>query len=313
MNKSKILVIGGAGYIGSVLTEELLKKGFHVEVYDLFDRTESSLVFAAQYPDFKATRIDVLDEENLKHKLKGFDVIIPLAALVGAPLCSRHETIAELLNYKSVKNICEFADKDALVIYPNTNSGYGIMKDGEEMCTEESPLNPISVYGETKVRAEKAVIEREGIAFRLATVFGTSYRMRLDLMVNEFVYRAYKDSCIVLFEGHFRRNFIHIRDVAGAFIHAIENRDLMKSNAYNLGLSEANLTKIELCNKIKEVFPNFAVIHEEIGEDPDKRDYLVSNQKLESTGWTPRYSLDFGIRELANFYKTFKGNSNSNV
>ena len=312
-NKIKVLVIGGAGYIGSVLTEELLKKNYAVKVLDLFDRVESSMSYAAQYADFEAVRVDVLDIDKVKPHLKGVDVIIPLAALVGAPLCARHPTLAEMLNYESVKNLCESVPSEVLVIYPNTNSGYGIMNDGEDICTEESPLNPISIYGETKVRAEQQVVMRNGIAFRLATVFGSSHRMRLDLMVNEFVYRAFKDGCIVLFEGHFRRNFIHVRDVAGAFIYAIENCSTMKGEVYNLGLSSANLTKIELCEKIKDIFPGFRVIEADIGEDPDKRDYLVSNDKLEATGWRPNYSLDMGIKELANYYKTFKAMHYGNV
>lgn len=312
-NKIKVLVIGGAGYIGSVLTEELLKKNYAVKVLDLFDKVESSMSYAAQYADFEAVRADVLDIDEIKPHLHDVDVIIPLAALVGAPICARHPTIAEMLNYDSVKNLCENAPSDTLLIYPNTNSGYGIMNDGEDICTEESPLNPISIYGETKVRAEQQVVMRNGIAFRLATVFGSSYRMRLDLMVNEFVYRAFKDGCIVLYEGHFRRNFIHVRDVAGAFIHAIENNSTMKGEVYNLGLSSANLTKIELCEKIKDIFPSFNIIEADIGEDPDKRDYLVSNAKLEATGWSPDYNLDMGIRELANYYKTFKAMNYGNT
>ena len=311
--KTKVLIVGGAGYIGSVLTEELLKKNYEVKVIDLFDKVESSLSYAAQYADFEAVRGDALDIHALKHHLQDADVIIPLAALVGAPICERHPTLAKMLNYDSVKNICENSPQDALLIYPNTNSGYGIMGGDEDICTEDSPLNPISIYGETKVKAEQKVIERNGIAFRLATVFGSSHRMRLDLMVNEFVYRAFKDGCIILFEGHFRRNFIHVRDVAGAFIHAIENKNVMRGEVYNLGLSSANLTKIELCGRIKDVFPGFTIIEADIGEDPDKRDYLVSNAKLESTGWRPKYSLEIGIRELANFYKTFKGMTYGNV
>ncbi len=311
--KLQVVITGGAGYIGSVLTEELLNKGYAVTVLDLFDKTDSSMTYAAKHVDFNAERVDILDTQAIQAHVRKADIIIPLAALVGAPLCERHKRMAEMVNYESVNNICDLAPKNSLVIYPNTNSGYGIMGADEEMCTEESPLNPISIYGDTKVRAEKRVISGNGIAFRLATVFGSSYRMRLDLMVNEFVYRAFKDNCIVLFEGHFRRNFIHVRDVAGAFIHAIENHNKMRGQVYNLGLSEANLTKVELCKKIKEVFPSFCIIEADIGKDPDKRDYLVSNEKLERTGWKPKYSLEFGIKELANYYKTFKAMHYGNV
>lgn len=309
----KILITGGAGYIGSVLTEMLLQKGYHVTVADLFNQLESSLAFAAQYKSFKAIRLDVLNTSQLIDLALGFDIIIPLAALVGAPLCSRHETLAELINYESVANLINHKRDDQLIIYPNTNSGYGIMEDGAEYCTEKSPLKPISIYGETKVRAESEVLASGGIAFRLATVFGSSYRMRTDLMVNEFVYRACKDKCIVLFESHFRRNFIHIRDVCHAFIHAIENSDKMSGEVYNLGLSSANLTKKQLCQKIKEQIPNFEIIENEISSDPDKRDYLVSNEKLEDTGWMPAYSIDDGISELINFYSTFSPVQTANV
>jgi nucleoside-diphosphate-sugar epimerase len=309
----KILITGGAGYIGSVLTELLLLEGYSVSVVDLFDKPESSLAYGGRFKNFRAIRMDVLDRENLIPIIEDHDVIIPLAALVGAPLCERHKTTAEMLNFQSVEFICKAVRSDQLVIYPNTNSGYGIMEGGAEFCTETSPLNPISIYGDTKVRAENSVIESNGIAFRLATVFGSSYRMRTDLMVNEFVYRALKDRVIVLFEANFRRNFIHVRDVCSAFIYAIENEGLMRSNVYNLGLSSANLTKKQLCEKIKLKIPNFAIIEHEISYDPDKRDYLVSNAKLEATGWSPKFTIDDGISELKNFYETFSPLSTSNV
>ncbi len=310
---NQVLITGGAGYIGSVLTEMLLLKGFKVHVVDTFMENNSSLAYAAQHPEFSCSRADVVDFAGIKSLVEKADIIIPLAALVGAPICSRHATMAELINYQAVKNIADIVRKDQLLIYPNTNSGYGVMKDEFQFCTEESPLNPISIYGDTKVRAENCVIEKNGIAFRLATVFGSSYRMRLDLMVNDFVWRAYKDNSIVLFQSHFRRNFIHVRDVCNAFIHGIKHKDKMGGNIFNLGLSTANLTKYELCKKIKNYFPSLNIIKAEIGEDPDKRDYLVSNEKLESTGWKPAYDLDFGIRELQNFYCTFKPNVAGNV
>ena len=228
-----ILITGGAGYIGSVLTETLLQLGHKVHVVDAFLESHSSLAFAANFDGFDCTRADVIDFHTIENLVKKADVIIPLAALVGAPICSRHATIAEMLNFQSIKNIADYISDDQLLIYPNTNSGYGVMEDGSEFCTEESPLNPISIYGDTKVRAENSVIQRNGIAFRLATVFGSSYRMRIDLMVNDFVWRAHKDNSIVLFESHFRRNFIHVRDVCGAFVHAIDNQDTMRGEIFN--------------------------------------------------------------------------------
>lgn len=308
-----ILITGGAGYIGSILTEMLLQKGYAVTVIDTFMENVSSLSHAACNPNFSAIRADVLDFANIKKYVECADVIIPLAALVGAPICARHATIAELLNYNAVKQIVDTVSDQQLLIYPNTNSGYGIMLDGHDYCTEESPLNPISIYGETKVRAEADVLNKNGVAFRLATVFGSSYRMRIDLLVNDFVWRAHKDGSVVLFESHFRRNFIHVRDVAKAFIHAIENKEQMRGNVYNLGLSSANLTKLQLCNEIKEFYPNLTIIEAEIGEDPDKRDYLVSNDKLEKTGWMPDYSIKDGVRELQQYYNTFKPNVAGNV
>ena len=312
-NMKNILITGGAGYIGSVLTETLLNRGYKVTVVDLFDQLESSLSYAAQYKNFSAKRLDVLDAKKLREFCTPFDVIIPLAALVGAPLCERHEVLAELINYKSIANILETKKSDQLIIYPNTNSGYGKMTDNEDFCTEESPLNPISVYGETKVRAEKDIINSGGIAFRLATVFGSSYRMRTDLMVNEFVYKAVKEKCVVLFESHFRRNFIHVRDVCKAFIHAIENSSSMSGEVYNLGLSSANYTKKQLCLKIKEQVKSFVIIENDISLDPDKRDYLVSNEKLEATGWSPDHSIESGIAELIKYYETFAPIKTANV
>ena len=309
----QVLITGGGGYIGSVLTEVLLKRGHAVTVIDTFMENVSSLSFAPHYENFRAIRADVLDFVAIEKHVTDAQIIIPLAALVGAPICARHATIAEMLNYGAVKQIIETVTAEQLVIYPNTNSGYGIMEDGEEFCTEESPLNPISIYGETKVRAEADVISKNGIAFRLATVFGSSYRMRIDLLVNDFVWRAHKDGSIVLFESHFRRNFIHVRDVAKAFVHAIDNASKMRGEVYNLGLSSANFTKMQLCEEIKTFYPGLSVIEAAIGEDPDKRDYLVSNKKLENTGWVADHLISDGIRELQKYYNTFKPNIAGNV
>lgn len=309
---TKVLITGGGGYIGSILTEFLLKKGYEVRVLDIFKESVSSLGSAVIFPKFSCEIIDTLNTEKVISEVKKHDIIIPLAALVGAPICAQNPKLAKLVNFEAIREICKEVSKDQLLLYPNTNSGYGIMEKGESVCREESALNPISVYGKTKVQAEELVLKNNGIAFRLATVFGSSFRMRTDLMVNEFVYRAHKDRSIVIFEGHFRRNFIHVRDVAYAFIHGIENCEKMRGEVYNMGLSSANLTKIELCSKIKQFYPDFEIIEAEIGEDPDKRDYLVSNEKLENTGWSAKYSLEDGIKELKSFYRTFRPTVTSN-
>ena len=241
------------------------------------------------------------------------DVIIPLAALVGAPLCSRDEVGTITTNRDSVISLTKLLSKEQMILMPITNSGYGIGESGK-LCTEESPLNPISLYGKTKVEAEAAVLEREtSISFRLATVFGFAPRMRLDLLVNDFVYRAVKDKAVVLFESHFKRNYIHIRDVTRAFLHGLENFETMKGEAYNVGLSDANLSKLELCQKIQKQVPQFTFLEAPIGEDPDKRDYIVSNDKVEATGFLPKYSLEDGISELVKGYNMISNTKYSNV
>lgn len=308
-----ILVTGGAGYLGSVLVPELLKLGHKVTVLDTFMFGQSSLAEVCHLENFDVVRGDARDEKLLKSLTKDKDVIIPLAALVGAPLCSRDALGTVSTNRDSIQTLSDILSKEQRILMPITNSGYGIGQDGI-YCTEETPLNPISTYGQTKVEAEKIVLERENsISFRLATVFGMSPRMRLDLLVNDFTYRAVKDGFIVIFEGHFKRNYIHIRDVARAFIHGIDHFETMKGEAYNVGLSDANLSKLELCAKIKEHVPNFTIMEAPIGKDPDQRNYIVSNDKIESTGYKPLYSLDMGIKELLKGYTIINNSKYSNV
>lgn len=308
-----ILVTGGAGYIGSVLVPELLKLDHEVTIIDNFMYKQDSLLDCCHFETFRAVRGDVRDKELVKKLIRDKDFVIPLAALVGAPLCDRDKIGAETTNRGAIKTLAEVLSKEQRIIIPISNSGYGIGQKGI-YCTEETPLNPISLYGRTKVDAEKIVLDRgNGISFRLATVFGMSPRMRLDLLVNDFTYRAVKDHFIIVFEGHFKRNYIHIRDVAEAFVHAIEKFDSMKDEAYNVGLSDANLSKLELCANIKEQIPDFVYLESPIGEDLDKRDYLVSNKKVEKTGFEPRYSLEMGIRELIKGYEIINNSKYSNV
>ena len=309
----KILVTGGAGYLGSVLVPTLLTEGYEVEVLDNFMFNQTSLMDVCFNKNFSVVRGDVRDEKLMKKLVQDKDIIIPLAALVGAPLCGRDKIGTNTINYEAVKMICDITSKNQKIIFPTTNSGYGTTT-GDIYCTEKTPLNPISLYGKTKVDAEKAILDRgESITFRLATVFGASPKMRIDLLVNDFVYRALKDRSLVIFEGHFKRNYIHIRDVARAFVHAIKNFKKMKNEPYNVGLSSANLSKLELAQKIKEYIPNLAIIEAPIGEDPDKRNYIVSNEKIEKTGFKPIYSLDDGIIELIKAYTILNNNRYTNV
>lgn len=310
---SKILVTGGAGYIGSVLVPMLLKEGHEVTVLDNFYFNQSTLLECCMNPDFHVVRGDARKEELVKELIEDKDYIIPLAAMVGFPLCKADEVAAETINVGAIKTILKLRKPEQRIIYPCTNSGYGI-GEGGKFCTEETPMRPISLYGITKTEAEKLVLEAgNSLTFRFATVFGASTRMRLDLLVNDFVYRAVFDRTAVLFEGTFKRNYIHIRDAAGAFVHAVNHFDEMKGKPYNCGLSSANLSKLELCAKIKEHISEFVYIEAPIGEDLDKRDYIVSNERLEATGWKPQYSLDDGIEELKKVYTIIKNKTYSNV
>lgn len=310
---SKILVTGGAGYIGSVLVPMLLNEGHEVTVIDDFYYGQSTLLDVCLNPNFTILRGDVRDENLMKEQMKDKDYIIPLAAMVGFPLCEKDKTAAQTINYDAVKMITELRSKDQRIIYPCTNSGYGVGQ-GDSFCTEDTPMNPISLYGITKSNAEKAVLDSgNSLTYRFATVFGASPRMRIDLLVNDFVYRAVFDRTAVIFQGQFKRNYIHVRDAAGAFVFAINNFEKMEGRPYNCGLSSANLNKIELCEKIKEHIPRFVYLEAPVGEDPDKRDYIVSNERLEVCGWKPKYSLDDGIEELKKVYTIIKKNQYSNI
>lgn len=313
MSKEKVLVTGGAGYLGSIIVPALLDKGYYVTVLDSLMFGQYSLLECCANKHFDFIKGDVCDESLIKKQVPKFDIIIPLAAIVGAPACKMNPTLTRLVNYESQMMLMKQITPSQKVVFPTTNSGYGIgEKDG--YCTEASPLNPISDYGITKVQVEQAYLDKgNAVTLRLATVFGMSPRMRMDLLVNDFTYRAYCDNFIVLFEEHFRRNYIHIRDVAKAFMFGLEHYDQMKGQPFNIGLSAANLTKRQLCEKIKEYMPSFFIHSAEIGEDPDKRDYLVSNEKIESLGWYPDHSLDDGIQELIKGYRILKPNIFGNV
>ena len=300
----KVLVTGGAGYIGSVLTEHLLNKGWYVHVLDNLSSGDHSLFHFCANERFDFTQGDARDSETVSRLVKDADVIIPLAAVVGAPACDRDPRLAKQVNYDAVIELEKMRTRSQLIVYPNTNSGYGSTSGALE-CTEDTPLEPISVYGRTKVDAEQYLLEKENvITFRLATVFGASPRMRIDLLVNHFTYCAVTDGYLVVFEQDFKRNYVHIRDVADGMIFAIENREQMVGRAYNLGLDDANLSKRELCEKISEYVPSFSVHYAEIGEDPDKRNYIVSNERLRQAGFMAKRSLDDGIKELIKAYRT---------
>lgn len=309
----KVFVTGGAGYLGSILVPTLLAKGYEVTVLDNLLFNQVCLLDCCAYPGFTFIKGDICNYPLMDELIAGHDIIIPLAAIVGAPACKMNPTLTNLVNDEAHMHIVEKTSKDQLVIFPTTNSGYGI-GEKDSLCTEESPLRPLSAYGVTKVKVEKAFLDKgAAITFRLATVFGMSPRMRMDLLVNDFTYRAFKDRCITLFEDHFRRNYIHVRDVTKAFIFGIENYQRMKGQAFNVGLSTANLTKRQLAEKVKEYVPEFYIHSAPIGEDPDKRDYLVSNDKIEGLGWKPDHTLDLGIQELLKGYKILKPNQFANV
>ena len=300
----KILITGGAGYLGSVITKRMLDEGHEVIVLDKLIFNQTSLLGYTYTTKFKFIYGDVRNETLLEKLCNEVDVIIPLAAIVGFPACSADPKLAKEINFQQIVNIVKFTNgKGKKILYPNTNSGYGLGL-GQTECTEESPLTPISVYGQTKCDAENFLrTSSDAIIFRLATVFGVSTRMRTDLLVNDFVYKAITDKYIVVFEKTFKRNFIHIRDVASVFCFMLERYDKYKGEIFNIGLSDANLSKQELLEKIQSHVKDFAVSYNDYYEDPDKRDYIVSNEKVESTGWRPHMDLDKGIKELIMAYQ----------
>jgi nucleoside-diphosphate-sugar epimerase len=308
-----ILVTGGAGYIGSILTENLLELGFNVTVLDNFMYKQASLNHLCHNPRFNVVNGDIRNLAHVQPLLKDADVIIPLAALVGAPLCNKDVVGADTTNKEAVFMMLDKISKEQRIIMPTTNSAYG-SGDENNFCTEESPLNPISKYAIDKVAVEEVLMQRENsISYRLATVFGMSPRMRTDLLVNDLTYRAVNDGYVIIFEGHFKRNYVHVRDVCDAFIHAIYNFDAMKSQIYNVGLSSANVSKLELCEIIKKHIPGFTIVEGEIKKDPDQRNYIVSNAKLEATGFEMMHDLDSGVEELLKGYRMIKNNIYGNV
>lgn len=309
----RILVTGGAGYLGSIMVPELLQAGHHVTVLDNFMFKQATLNHCVADPRFDVVRGDIRDEALVRSLVAKADVVIPLAALVGAPLCKQDPVGASTTNLDAQLMLLRNLSAEQRVLMPITNSGYGVGEAGK-FCTEETPMRPVSLYGIHKVEVEKATLDRgNAISFRLATVFGMSPRMRIDLLVNDFTYRAVTDRFVVLFEGHFKRNYIHVRDVARAFLHGIDNFDAMKDQAYNVGLSDANISKYELCQRIERHVPGFVFLEAAVGEDPDKRDYIVSNAKIEATGFQQAYSLDAGIAELVKGYRMIRNTIYTNV
>ena len=309
----RILCTGGSGFLGSTLVPTLLDAGHQVTVLDTFAHRQNSLAHVCHDPKLEIVRGDARDIGALKPHVAWADVVMPLAAVVGAPACDADPIAAISTNREAIVTLCSLLSPYQRVIIPITNSGYGIGEPGKE-CTEDSPLRPVSLYGRTKIEAEQIVLSRgNAISLRLATVFGMSPRMRLDLLVNDFVYRAVTDRAVTLFQAHAKRNYISVHDVARAFLHAMDNFETMNGQPYNVGLSDANLSKLELCERIKRHVPAFVFHEAEIGDDPDKRDYLVNNDRIEATGFRPEFLLDDGIVELMKGYRMLRNSRYGNV
>ncbi len=309
----RILVTGGAGYLGSTLVPDLLAEGHKVTVLDNFMFRQASLNHCCHHPNFSVVKGDIRNESTVAPLLRDADVVIPLAALVGAPLCSLDPVGATSTNRDAISLMMRLLSKEQIVLMPTTNSAYGT-GDENHHCTEESPLRPISQYAIEKVAVEKELMQHpNAISFRLATVFGMSPRMRIDLLVNDFSYRAVHDRFVVLFESHFKRNYVHVRDVSRAFRHALRNFDTMKANIYNVGLSDANVSKRELCEHIQRQVPDFVFVEAPVGKDPDQRNYIVSNAKIEATGFKPEFGLDRGIAELIKGFTMLRNSVYGNV
>jgi nucleoside-diphosphate-sugar epimerase len=297
----KILITGGAGYLGSTLAEHLLFKGHRVTVLDNLMYKQTSLLHLFKQPKFHFIAGDVRDKDLLTEQVALADVVIPLAAIVGMPACKANPELTVQVNYEQIKNVVDVLRDDQMLILPNTNSQYG---SSEDIITEESPFKPLSLYAQTKCDAEDYVLKKgNGVILRLATVFGVSPRMRQDLLVNDFVYKAVVDGYMVLFEANFKRNYIHVQDIARTFEFMIDNYDTCRGQVYNVGLSSANLSKLELAEKIKDHIPALVIKQDEFKQDFDKRNYIVSNAKLESLGWKPMFDLDYGIKQLINAYQ----------
>jgi nucleoside-diphosphate-sugar epimerase len=306
----KVLITGGAGYLGSNLTRHLLEAGYTVTVLDNLMYDQVTLLHLFGNPKFQFELGDVRDKKLLQELVGLNDVIIPLAAIVGMPACKANPELTVAVNYQQVADIVEVLRDDQKLILPNTNSQYG---SSDSIITEESPFNPLSLYAKTKCDAENTMLAKgNGVSLRLATVFGVSPRMRTDLLVNDFVYKSVVDGYLVLFEAHFKRNYIHVQDIARTFQFIIENYDKCKGHAFNVGLSTANLSKLELAEKIKSHIPSLVIKQDDFKEDFDKRNYIVSNEKLEALGWKPIYDLDYGIKQLISAYKIVINKNNQN-
>ena len=306
----KVLITGGAGYLGSTAVSVLLKNGYSVTALDNLMYKQTSLLHLCSDKNFRFIQQDVTDFDLLIETIKNYDIIIPLAAIVGAPACDADKGLATKVNFEQVKYIVDNIRSDQKLIMPNTNSQYG---SSEDIITEDSPFNPLSHYAITKCDAEDYILDSgNGICLRLATVFGASARMRTDLLVNDFVHKTIVDNYLILFQSHFKRNYIHVRDIANTFLFCIENYDKMNNDVYNVGLSDANLSKMELALKVKEHFPDLVIKEDDYTTDFDNRNYIVSNDKLESFGWRPEYTIDDGIEELIDAYKMIIKYNNKN-